>query len=167
MYIMKSNPIEFSRLLQQYYKKNITPNKKFLILKKNIMLQRIQSIFILCYVITILGCFLIFPISFKIESEQIQWGISNLPYLFILLAGYNIFLFSRRKIQITMNIILLFFSIGYEILVFNEIYEQIDTQLQFIVLRFLLALTSWLMLIFANKYIRKDEALIKSMDRLR
>jgi hypothetical protein len=66
-----------------------------------------------------------------------------------------------------MNIILLFFSIGYEVLVFNEIYEQIDTQLQFIVLRFLLALTSWLMLIFANKYIRKDESLIRSMDRLR
>lgn len=164
---MKSNPIEFFRLLQQYYKKNITPDKKFLILKKNIMLQRIQSLFLLGYVITILGCFLFFPIGFKIESEQIIWGISNLPYIFIILAGVNIFLFSRRKIQIAMNIILLFFSVGYEILVFNEIYDQIDTQLQFIVLRFLLALTSWLMLIFSNKYIRKDEALIRSMDRLR
>lgn len=164
---MKSNPIEFTRLLQQYYKKNITPDKKFLILKKNIMLQRIQSLFLLGYVITILGCFLFFPIGFKIESEQILWSISNLPYIFIILAGVNIFLFSRRKIQISMNIILLFFSVGYEILVFNEIYDRIDNQLQFIVLRFLLALTSWLMLIFANKYIRKDEALIRSMDRLR
>jgi len=79
---MKSNPIEFARLLQQYYKKNITPDKKFLILKKNIMLQRIQSLFLLGYVITILGCFLFFPIGFKIESEQILWSISNLPYIY-------------------------------------------------------------------------------------
>tara|TARA_B100000767_G_C19766821_1_gene537964 strand:+ start:2161 stop:2556 length:396 start_codon:yes stop_codon:yes gene_type:complete len=131
------------------------------------MLQRIQSLFLIGYVIAILGCCLRFPIDFDLDSEEIKVIINNLPYLFILLGLVNLFLFLNRKIQIIMNIILLFFSIGYEILVFNEIYSQIETQQQLIIFRFTLALVSWLMLIFANKYIKKDEVLTRSLDRLR
>ena len=135
--------------------------------EKKIMLQRIQSLFLIGYVIAILVCCLIFPIDFDLDSSEIKGVITNLPYLFILLGLVSIFLFSKRKIQIILNILLLFFSVGYEILVLNEIYDQIETQQQYIGFRLFLALVSWLMLIFANKYIKKDEALIRSLDRLR
>jgi hypothetical protein len=167
MNIMESNLDLSFVIASTILRKKYNLQQKIFNFEKKIMLQRIQSLFLIGYVIAILGCCLIFPIDFDLDTKEIKGLVSNLPYLFILLGLISIFLFSKRKVQIILNNILLFSSIGHEILVLNEIYIQFETQQQFFILRFTLALGSWLMLIFANKYIKKDEALIRSLDRLR
>ena len=131
------------------------------------MLQRIQSLYTLGFISITLLYSLRFRISFKVNPNTFQWILSFTPYLVAILAFVSLFLFSKRKVQIRLNTFILLSSIGYEAFSIIQVFEQFKTLKELILIHCALVFLSWLFLILANRYIKKDEALIRSVDRLR
>ena len=131
------------------------------------MLQRIQSLYTLGFISITLLYSLRFRISFKVNPTTFQWILSFTPYLVAILAFVSLFLFSKRKVQIRLNTFILLSSIGYEAFSVIQVFEQFKTLKELILIHCALVFLSWLFLILANRYIKKDEALIRSVDRLR
>ena len=108
-----------------------------------------------------------FPIPLDDNPERIYGVLSNMPYLFVLLASVSLMLFSKRSFQLVLNRLILVTSIGYEVFELVDVFEQFDSLKQLILIHYSLVLLSWIFLLLVNKYIKKDEALIRSVDRLR
>ncbi|MCK5781493.1 MAG: DUF4293 domain-containing protein [Flavobacteriales bacterium] len=136
------------------------------------MIQRIQSVYLLI-VIILGGLGLYLPIWHNAENITVK-GFENIYILVlfaleIVLALATIFLFSNRKLQfvlgrinILINILLLgvfvYFTQSFsgEAIVASE--KEIGLVIPFVSIVFLF---------LANKAIKKDEELVKSVDRLR
>ena len=131
------------------------------------MLQRIQSLFTLGFIFVTLLYNLHFSIPFEVNPNSLQWVLGNTPYLFAIIALVSIFSFSKRKVQIRLNTFILISSLGYEAFKIIQTFEQLQTLKELIILHCTLVFLSWILLLLANKYIKKDEALIRSVDRLR
>ena len=131
------------------------------------MLQRIQSLYILGFISITLLYSLRFPIPFEVNTNTLQWILSYTPYLIAILAFVSLFLFSRRKVQIRLNTFILLGSIGYEVFSIIQVFEQFETLKELILIHCALVFLSWIFILLANRYIKKDEALIRSVDRLR
>ena len=131
------------------------------------MLQRIQSLYTLGFISITLLYSLRFSIPFEVNSNTLQWVLGNTPYLFAILAFVSIFSFSKRKVQFRLNTFILISSLGYEAFTIIQIFEQLQTLKELIILHCTLVFLSWILLLLANRYIKKDEALIRSVDRLR
>ena len=131
------------------------------------MLQRIQTLYTLAYIIITILAIVRFPIPLDDNPERIYGVLSNMPYLFVLLASVSLMLFSKRSFQLVLNRLILVTSIGYEVFELEDVFEQFDSLKQLILIHYSLVLLSWIFLLLANRYIKKDEALIRSVDRLR
>ena len=131
------------------------------------MLQRIQTLYALAYIAITILVIVRFPIPLDDNPERIYGVLSNMPYLFVLLASVSLMLFSKRSFQLVLNRLILVTSIGYEVFELVDVFEQFDSLKQLILIHYSLVLLSWIFLVLANKYIKKDEALIRSVDRLR
>lgn len=131
------------------------------------MLQRIQSLYILGFISITLLYSLRFPIPFEVNTNTLQWILSYTPYLIAILAFVSLFLFSKRKVQIRLNTFILLGSIGYEVFSIIQVFEQFETLKVLILIHCALVFLSWIFILLANRYIKKDEALIRSVDRLR
>jgi len=131
------------------------------------MLQRIQTLYTLAYIIITILAIVRFPIPLDDNPERIYVVLSNMPYLFVLLASVSLMLFSKRSFQLVLNRLILVTSIGYEVFELVDVFEQFDSLKQLILIHYSLVLLSWIFLLLANRYIKKDEALIRSVDRLR
>ena len=131
------------------------------------MLQRIQSLYILGFIYITLLYSLRFPIPFEVNTNTLQWILSYTPYLIAILAFVSLFLFSKRKVQIRLNTFILLGSIGYEVFSIIQVFEQFETLKKLILIHCALVFLSWIFILLANRYIKKDEALIRSVDRLR
>jgi len=131
------------------------------------MLQRIQSLYILGFISITLLYSLRFPIPFEVNTNTLQWILSYTPYLIAILAFVSLFLFSKRKVQIRLNTFILPGSIGYEVFSIIQVFEQFETLKELILIHCVLVFLSWIFILLANRYIKKDEALIRSVDRLR
>jgi hypothetical protein len=131
------------------------------------MLQRIQSLYILGFISITLLYSLRFPIPFELNTNTLQWILSYTPYLIAILAFVSLFLFSKRKVQIRLNTFIFLGSIGYEVFSIIQVFEQFETLKELILIHFALVFLSWIFILLANRYIKKDEALIRSVDRLR
>ena len=131
------------------------------------MLQRIQTVFLLCYIILILIVNFFYPPAITGNLQELSSLITLAPYIFSILIFINILLFSKRTFQLLLNRIILFASIALEIAHLYIYYsENFELQSLFSV-HFISVLVSCFLLIVANKYIKKDEDLIRSVDRLR
>ena len=139
------------------------------------MLQRIQSLFLLCSSGSLASVFAFpFATSSNISQDQIfADGIfdvnDHLLLLSLVIGGailllINIFLYSNRKLQNIVNIIasLLIATIGGYV-----IYQLFNSELITIGLGSILTVVSLIFVVLASIYIRKDDHLVKSMDRLR
>jgi hypothetical protein len=150
------------------------------------MIQRIQTVFLLFSAVA-LGLFLWFPLigveakSFKDFMPGWQVGhsvpVSGVPYIVFfnaILTGtaigftlLTIFLFRKRKIQM----LLCWFSILLIVSALSFVYYKYQTKvfLGDVLLTpwNILALVAIVLQIAAIVYIRKDEELIRSVDRLR
>jgi len=82
-------------------------------------------------------------------------------------VSVSLMLFSKRSFQLVLNRLILVTSIGYEVFELVDVFEQFDSLKQLILIHYSLVLLSWIFLLLANRYIKKDEALIRSVDRLR
>lgn len=131
------------------------------------MLQRIQTLYTLAFIAITILVIVRFPIPLDDNPERIYGVLSNMPYLFVLFASVSLMLFSKRSFQLVLNRLILVTSIGYEVFELVDVFEQFDSLKQLILIHYSLVLLSWIFLLLANRYIKKDEALIRSVDRLR
>ena len=136
------------------------------------MLQRIQTVYLLISVLIIGGLYLWFPI---IKSESGLIIISNnepmvvgLIFGSILLTLLSILNFKKRQLQFVINrlsIILNFLLLG--VFVYRSLTLSGETLVSEKGIGVLLPIISIVFLVMANKAIKKDEDLVKSVDRLR
>ena len=136
------------------------------------MLQRIQTVYLLISALIIGGLYFWFPI---IKSESGLIIISNnepmvvgLIFGSILLTLLSIFNFKKRQLQFVINrlsIILNFLLLG--VFVYRSLTLSGETLVSEKGIGVLLPIISIVFLVMANKAIKKDEDLVKSVDRLR
>jgi len=136
------------------------------------MIQRIQTIYLfLALLVAALGSY--FLSLWVNESGESIYAIDK-PIvmgafvLSALLALFTIFLFKSRKLQFVMNrlnIILNFILLGF--FVYWSLIIPGEMQISEKGIGMFLPIISIVLLVMANKAIKKDEALVKSVDRLR
>ena len=129
------------------------------------MIQRIQTIYLLFSIIFIFGITYFLPVLISQEGEvfftyhYIYAHTSILVSSFLLL--YSIFLFKNRKKQLLFNQISKFLlSITFFILFFTK-GELFPARGMFVFI------IPYVLILLANKFIKKDEKLVQSSDRIR
>ena len=144
------------------------------------MIQRIQSLFLLLASVVSGGLIFVFSLWEAVKSGEI-FAINTLTYdsflmkgigvLFLisaLLSFITIFVFKNRKLQFVMNrinILLNFLLLGF--IVYHLQTLSGETAVSEKGIGSFLPIISVFLLVFANKFIKKDEDLVKSVDRLR
>lgn len=131
------------------------------------MIQRVQSIYLLVAAIISLASYFIFP---KLDLFFINMSLMDyfiIPYLFFcfFMSTLNIFLFINRKLQININKFQLLIHLFVLIVFFYFFYQE--KMLNPDLIWTLTPISSIVFLSLANKGIKKDENLIRSVDRLR
>ncbi|MHA7941799.1 DUF4293 domain-containing protein [Formosa sp. 3Alg 14/1] len=136
------------------------------------MIQRIQTIYLL--LAAIVSCGLIFVFNLWTNTEGVLvYATDNLIALGLflgsaLLSLVSIFMYSNRKLQFVLgrlNIILNFFLLGF--FVYQSLNLSGETNVSEKGIGMFLPIISIVLLVLANKAIKKDEDLVKSVDRLR
>ncbi|MFD1163485.1 DUF4293 domain-containing protein [Hwangdonia seohaensis] len=136
------------------------------------MLQRIQTIYLLIAAGVSAG--LIFVFELWIKSDGVKVFATDINYVFAafltsaFLSVVAIFRYKNRKSQFMLgrlNIILNFFLIGF--FVYQSLSVSGETAVSEKGIGMLLPIVSIVFLALANKAIKKDEDLVKSVDRLR
>ena len=136
------------------------------------MIQRIQTLYLLLALGFSAG--LIFVFHLWTNSEEVKvYAINNYMYLGLflgsaLLSLISIFSFKNRQSQFVMgrvNIILNFILLG--IFVYQSLNVSGEADVSEKGIGILLPVFSIVCLVLANKAIKKDEDLVKSVDRLR
>ena len=133
------------------------------------MIQRIQSLFLLiCSIINLVYCYQLYfgqdiaMFFLEMESNIPLEIILLFPLIIAVISFYTIFKYKNRQTQFVLNrlsIILCFVFVGILIFKFDIIssFEWIN----------LVPLFSIVLLVLANRAIKKDEDLIRSIDRIR
>ena len=126
------------------------------------MIQRIQSLFLLiCSLINLVYCYHLYFVD---TLDMLISGVIVLlfPLIISIISYYTIFKYKNRQTQFVLNrfsIILCFLFVGILIFMFDIIssFEWIN----------LVPLFSIVLLVLANRAIKKDDDLIRSIDRIR
>ena len=136
------------------------------------MIQRIQTLYL--FLAAVIAAGLIFVFHLWTNSEAIKvFAVDDYTYLGMflgsaLLSLISIFNFKHRKSQFMLgrlNIILNFILLG--IFVYQSLNLSGETNVSEKGIGILLPIFSIVCLVLANKAIKKDEDLVKSVDRLR
>ncbi|WP_340076645.1 DUF4293 domain-containing protein [Leptobacterium sp. I13] len=136
------------------------------------MIQRIQTLYLLI-VVLLMGVLPFFMPLWNDADGEAVYAESNMVFsiLFagsLVLAFITIFLYKNRKLQFVLNrlnMILNLFLLG--IFVTRSLNLSGETIVSEKGIGMLLPVISIVFLVLANKAIKKDEALVKSVDRLR
>ncbi|WP_339756851.1 DUF4293 domain-containing protein [uncultured Winogradskyella sp.] len=136
------------------------------------MIQRIQTLYLFLAAAITAGLIFVFHLWTNNDDVKV-FALDNYAYLamFIgsaLLSLISIFSFKNRKFQFVMgrlNIILNFILLG--IFVYKSLNLSGETNVSEKGIGILLPIFSIVCLVLANKAIKKDEDLVKSVDRLR
>jgi hypothetical protein len=129
------------------------------------MIQRIQSLFLLFSAIFSLIIVFYFPVLKSMEitiylTENLSYARLSV-FLSVGLSIFSIFQFKNRGRQLIINqVSKLFISIAFIIIIFQR------GELNFAIGLFLFIIP-YLLIILANYFIKKDEKLVKSADRIR
>jgi peptidoglycan/LPS O-acetylase OafA/YrhL len=136
------------------------------------MIQRIQSIYLLIVVLLTAVAPFFLPIWSTEEGTSIfaldQYMVMTFFMASALLALLTIFMFKKRKLQFVLgrlNIILNFILLGF--FVYWSLSVPGEMQISEKGIGMLIPVLSIVFLVLANKAVKKDEALVKSADRLR
>ena len=136
------------------------------------MLQRIQTIYLTISAALLGVLYLWFPIIVSEEGTVVvrndQPIMLGLIFGSILLVFISIFSYKKRKSQFVinrLNIILNFFLLG--VFVYRSLTLSGETLVSEKGIGVFLPIISIVFLVMANKAIKKDEDLVKSVDRLR
>ncbi|OUR96018.1 hypothetical protein A9Q86_16165 [Flavobacteriales bacterium 33_180_T64] len=136
------------------------------------MIQRIQSIYLLLAAIVSAGLIFVFHLWTNNEDVPV---FAKEDYLYLglflgsaLLSLISVFCFKNRKFQFVLgrlNIILNFILLGF--FVYQSLNVSGEANVSEKGIGILLPILSIVFLVLANKAIKKDEELVKSVDRLR
>lgn len=145
------------------------------------MIQRIQSVWLLLAALVNAGLFYLsyYKAEFVTNGEEVvkhYSAVNHLPSLIVLIVMtalplVTIFLFKDRKKQSRMAVLSMIAAIGFHAIVIMRVGSitngtplPTDSAYQ---IGFFLPTVAILLLVLAIKGIRKDEKLVKSLDRLR
>lgn len=136
------------------------------------MIQRRQSLYLLLVVILNGLLFSFIPLWKQVDNLWV-YASDFLPSLIaisasLILAIISIFLFKNRKLQFVLgrlNILINFFAIGFFVYTALNLPGEVEISEKGI--GGLIPLVSIVFLALANKAIKKDEDLVKSVDRFR
>lgn len=136
------------------------------------MIQRIQTLYLFLVAVISGGLSFVFYLWTNNEGENV-FAVDNFTYLGMflgsaLLSLIAIFRFKNRKSQFVLgrlNIILNFILLG--VFVYQSLNLSGETNISEKGIGMLLPIFSIVCLVLANKAIKKDEDLVKSVDRLR
>ena len=136
------------------------------------MIQRIQTLYLFISVVISAGLIFVFHLWTNTEDVKV-FATDSYLYLGLflgsaLLSLISIFSFKNRKSQFVMgrvNIILNFILLG--IFVYQSLNISGETNVSEKGIGILLPIFSIVCLVLANRAIKKDEDLVKSVDRLR
>jgi peptidoglycan/LPS O-acetylase OafA/YrhL len=129
------------------------------------MLQRIQSVYmLLALVATAFYAYLGF--LGNIVPDCMRYTILGGAVSFLILI--NIFLFSKRNLQVKLNYLAIFvLIIVLGLSIFQNGFLSGEKQFSEKDIKLLVPIISIVFLLIANKYIKRDERLVKSVDRIR
>ena len=134
------------------------------------MIQRIQTVFMLLFVITAAVNFFLFPSEIVVFEPVLGEKVDSSPYISILLAILvlvNIGFYKKRTLQVRINqLVWVLYTLFWGSFVYFTV-QNTTEGLNLYLPDLLIAFIGEVALLFANRYIRKDEALIRSLDRLR
>lgn len=142
------------------------------------MIQRIQTLYL--FLVVLLGILLCFfaPISLLLpeatELTQLStfstWSLAVITIAIAVVALVNIFLFKRRILQARINVFNVFLCLGYYALLAWLTYvmkESLNASAWYINVWAAIPLVQLVLTMMATRRILKDEALVRSMDRIR
>lgn len=143
------------------------------------MLQRIQTLFLLLAMLVSAGLIFVFPLWFSGEvivtamdslssSDLLIKPIGVLFIISAILSFTSIFQYKNRKFQMTLvrlNILINFLLLG--LIVYQVQNLSGETLVSEKGIGSFLPIITIFLLVFANRFIKKDEDLVKSVDRLR
>ncbi len=136
------------------------------------MLQRIQSIYLLLVVLLSSVGSMLIPFGVSAEGEQLVANnhilVLGMFSVIALLGVLGIFMFKNRQLQFVLgriNILLNFILLG--VFVYWSLNLSGETVVSEKGIGMLFPIISIVLLVMANKAIKKDEDLVKSVDRLR
>lgn len=137
-----------------------------------VMLQRIQTVYIFVSALVMAGLYVWFP-NITDEAGTIviardEYLVFGLVFVSIALAVISILSFKKRQLQFVLNrlnIISNFVLLG--VFVYRSLKISGETLVSEKGIGVLLPIISIVLLVLANKAIKKDEDLVKSVDRLR
>ena len=139
---------------------------------KNFMIQRIQSIYLLFAAGVSAGLTFVFNLWTTV-NDTLVFAKDNMLYFGLFLGSaalslISIFMFKNRKSQFMLgrlNIILNLFLLG--LFVYQSLNVSGESNVSEKGIGIFLPIISIVLLVLANKAIKKDEDLVKSVDRLR
>ncbi len=140
--------------------------------KINLMIQRVQSIYMFISVLLMCGVSFLLPIY----KDQFQlFIVDDLTFLILfILSGVisliSIFLYQNRKLQFVLNrisILINLILLGLFIYQSTKLPGATQEAMKGIEMGVFLPIISVILLVLANKAIQKDENLVKSVDRIR
>lgn len=136
------------------------------------MLQRIQSIYLLLAAIASGGLIFVFSLWENEAGEPVFAQDVQVPFILFFVSAVlslaTIFLFKNRKLQFVLgriNIILNFILLG--LFVYWSLIVPGEANISEKGIGMFIPVVSIVLLVLANKAIKKDEDLVKSVDRLR
>lgn len=134
------------------------------------MIQRLQTVFLIVFVLLSIANGLFFPVEIIVfQPLDLPLGdqINNLSFVLVFFAVLSIFSFKKRIIQLRLNgLIWLIHVLFWGSFVFLVVRDHAGAYSNFFP-DVILAGIAEVNLLLANKFIRKDEALVRSLDRLR
>lgn len=136
------------------------------------MLQRIQTVYLLVAAGISAGLIFVFNL-WTTNTDELVFAQDDVLYFGLFLGSavlslISIFMFKNRQLQFVLgrlNIILNFILLGF--FVYQSLNLSGETAVSEKGIGMLLPLVSIVLLALANKAIKKDEDLVKSVDRLR
>ncbi|HTN69082.1 MAG TPA: DUF4293 domain-containing protein [Dysgonamonadaceae bacterium] len=150
------------------------------------MLQRIQTVYLLiasiCMVVSLLTHLATFSfngeivqfeaIGFYLNQEVIfsTWGLFIIGNLSAILSVGTVFLYNKRMLQIRLSAINIFMIVGYYGLIALYIFmrnPEIDSSFQNIGIGMITPFIAIILTYLAIRKIGTDEALVRSLDRIR
>lgn len=130
------------------------------------MIQRIQSVYLLLLTVSSsLGLFFLPPLEIIDFSSSTKTLIETYLIVSIVLSVLTLFIFKYRKVQLLINRLHLTLQIFIFLALIYGLTQSVTGYDYLIWL--LMPIQAIFFIVLANSAIRKDEALIKSIDRLR
>ena len=134
------------------------------------MIQRIQTVFMLLFVFAAGVNFFLFSSEIILFKPVLGENVDSSPYISFLLAilvFINIGFYKKRMLQLRINqLVLVLYTLFWGSFVYFTL-QSTTEGLNSYLPDLLIAFVGEVSLLVANRYIRKDEALIRSLDRLR